>query len=254
MALTLPTSGSLCVPHRGPARLVAWALSYLLPAACAGCGARLGIDQRQGLCLDCWRALEPRPRPACARCAEPLPSPAPACPRCRRQPPPYDWAEAIWEYAPPARGAVLAFKYGHIPGLAAPLAEAALRLSGQRLARERPVLVPVPLHAVRQRQRGANAAEALARALAAPLGLRVARALERPHGATPQAGLGRQARQRNADASFRLARPEEVFGRRAVIVDDVLTTGATAGACARLLRGAGARDIGILALARARLE
>lgn len=247
----------LCRPHRGPARLGAWLLSHLLPAACAGCGARLRIDQRQGVCLACWRALEPRPRGTCARCAEPLAlaGPGPECERCRRRPPPWEWARAVWEYAGPARGAVLAFKYGEVPGLAAPLAEAAVAAAGDLLIAPRPVLVPVPLHRSRARERGLDAPRELAREIGRRLGLRSAAALERPPAAsTPQAGLGRAARLRNAERSFVLARPEDVFGRPAVLIDDVMTTGATATACARLLRGAGARALGVLVLARARLE
>ena len=246
----------LCVPKRGPARLGAWLLSYLLPAACAGCGERLGVDQRQGVCLACWRRLAPRPLAACGRCAEPRATACAECPRCRHRPPPFDWALALWEYGGPARGVVLAFKYGAVPGLARPLAHAALLAAGARLLeeRERPHLVPVPLHPSRLRQRGMNPALELARAIARRADLRVVSPLERPAASVPQAGLGRAARLHNAERSYALARPEEVFGRSVVLVDDVLTTGATATVCARLLRGAGARRVGVLALARARLD
>jgi ComF family protein len=247
---------ALCLPRRGPARLGAWLLSYLLPAACAGCNGRLGVDQRQGVCIDCWRSLVPHPLPACARCAEPQTAACSECPRCRQLPPPFDWALTVWEYGGPARGAVLAFKYGVIPGLARPLAQAALLAAGGRLTgeRKRPFLVPVPLHPSKLRERGMNPVHELAREIARRLDLRVVSPLERPARSTPQADLGRAARLVNAEQSFTLARPEDVLGRDLVLVDDVVTTGATATACARLLRGAGARRVGVLALARARLD
>ncbi len=246
----------LCSPHRGPARLGAWLLSHLLPAACAGCERRLGIDQRQGVCLACWGALEPRARAACDRCADSLPGAGggPECERCRRSPPAFDWARALWTYSGPARGALLAYKYGTLPGLARPFAQAASEVAGARLAQAGAALVPVPLQPAKRRERGLDAARELAGELARRLRLDVVRALERRPSSVPQTGLGRSARQRNAAHSYRLARPEGVFGRRVVLVDDVLTTGATAHACARLLRGAGAREVGVLVLARASLR
>ena len=259
-----PDPRPLCAPHRGPARLGAWFLSHILPALCAGCGEQLGVDQRQGICISCWSELERTlrflPRSACSRCAEPLSGSgskdlhgAPCCSRCLRAPPPHDWALALWVYSGAARGAVLAFKYGEIPGLAEPLAEAALRAAAERFAPGQ-ILIPVPLHPRRRRERGLNAAEELARAITRRSGIPMAQALERPLSLTPQSGLGRTERRRNAANSFRISRPEAVHGRPVVLVDDVLTTGSTAGVCARLLLGAGARSVGVLALARARLE
>src|SRR3989304_5440535 len=103
------------------------------------------------------------------------------------------------------------------------------RGAGERRAGESPVLLPVPLHPLRGRQRGGlNAAEALAREVGARLELGVSLAMERPRDNVPQSGLGRKARLENAERSFALSRPEEVFGSAVVLVDDVLTTGATA--------------------------
>ncbi|MEE9218366.1 MAG: ComF family protein [Acidobacteriota bacterium] len=161
---------------------------------------------------------------------------------------------AVWKYEGAARGAVRAFKYGRIPGLVRPLAQAVLALAGERLLVRRPILVPVPLHPRRVRERDFDAIQALTLRLGRQLGLRVARPLARPRKATPQTGLGTRARHRNAALSFRLTRPEQIFGRPVVLLDDVLTTGATAAACARLLLGGGAREVGVLALARARLD
>lgn len=260
---SLPAPRPLCAPRRGLTRLGPWILSHLLPAPCAGCANRLGIDQRQGVCLECWRRLDPRPRHACARCAEILPAGGGAllCRGCRRRPPPCVRAVALWEYEGAARGVVLAFKYGGLPGLARPLAEALLRTAGPIDGGPDAVLVPVPLHPRRLRQRGGHdSLLALAGEIAAlhteaaAVAPRVAACLERPWRDVPQAGLSRAERRRNAAESFILARPELVFGRRAILLDDVLTTGATAFACSRLLLDGGARQVHVLALARAGLQ
>jgi ComF family protein len=152
---------------------------------------------------------------------------------------------------------VLAFKYGRLPGLARPLAEALARLAEAIEAGPDAALVPVPLHPRRRRERGHDALAALAAELAALRGAggdscaRAAACLERPWRDAPQAGLSRAERLRNAADSFILARPEAVFGRGAILIDDVMTTGATAAVCSRLLLGGGAREVRVLALARA---
>jgi predicted amidophosphoribosyltransferase len=155
---------------------------------------------------------------------------------------------------------VLAFKYGGVPGLARPLAEALVRATGSIDGGKGAALVPVPLHPRRLRERGQNALLALAGEVAAAHeragggAPRVADCLERPWLDVPQAGLRRAERQRNAAESFAMARPELVFGLRAILLDDVLTTGATAFACSRLLLDGGAREVRIIALARASLN
>ena len=176
------------------------------------------------------------------------------CERCRRRPPGYHWARSVWTYEGPARGAVLALKYGGLPGLVRPLGQALLATASEQLGRLHPVLLPVPLHRVRLRQRGFDACDALARFVARRLRLTVSRAIERPRGTTPQVGLGILARRRNTANAFQLLWPEAIMGRNVVLIDDVLTTGATVGVCTQLLSDAGAREVGVLTLARARLK
>jgi ComF family protein len=113
------------------------------------------------------------------------------------------------------------------------------------------VLVPVPLHPRRLRQRGFNQSQLLARALGRLAGLPVADALARRVETATQTGLSAAARRRNVEGAFRAVRPAAVGGRVVVLVDDVLTTGATARACARALRDAGASAVRLLTLARA---
>jgi len=114
------------------------------------------------------------------------------------------------------------------------------------------VIVPVPLHPRRERERGFNQSWLLARRVAAAWRI-TARAdvLTRQVATPPQTALGAEARRLNVGGAFRVRRPELVAGRHVLLVDDIMTTGATAGACARTLREAGAAIVGVVTVARA---
>jgi ComF family protein len=155
---------------------------------------------------------------------------------------------AALAYAPPFDAIIQRFKYQGRPDLARGLAS---------LLRFAPIgpgdlVVPVPLHPKRLAERGYNQAALLAGALARPNGARVgARALTRMRDTPHQASLARAERLANVSAAFRARQPAAVRGRRVVLVDDVVTTGATAAACIRALRGAGADVCMVLAVAAA---
>ena len=181
-------------------------------------------------------------------------SPAP-CPGCLHHPPAFATARAAALYLPAAAGlnplaaAVHKLKYGgHRP-----VADA---LGGLLSARypfgADAILVPVPLHQARLRGRGFNQALLLARALARRRRLIVApRALRRTRLTRAQPGLGAAARRRNLAAAFTTRSPEAVAGKAVVLIDDVLTTGATADACARALLAAGAMRVDVYTAGRA---
>jgi ComF family protein len=115
----------------------------------------------------------------------------------------------------------------------------------------RALLVPVPLHVSRRRERGFDQAEWLARGLARRLGLEVMPGvLARLHATLPQGDPRVLSRQRNVEGAFSVVRPGRITGRRVVLVDDVFTSGATARTCARLLRSAGALEVAMLAACR----
>jgi ComF family protein len=170
------------------------------------------------------------------------------CGACVAAPPAFDWARAAGVYAGPLRDAVQRFKFGRRPALARPLAALVLEQCVAAVP-EGTVLVPVPLARERERERGFNQAallaERLAAALRAPLRTRW---LARTRATPPQTALNATERRVNVRGAF--VASTSTAGIDIVLVDDVLTTGATAAECTRALRAAGARSVGVLTVAR----
>ena len=229
-------------------------ISFLLmPGCCVLCGA--ASDLPQDLCGPC-RADLPWNRSCCARCALPLPIAAPRCGRCLASPPAFDGAHCAFRYAWPLDGLVTRFKFGADLAagrmLAALLAEdLARRRSGATLPAVDLVL-PVPLHEERLRERGFNQALELAVPLARALGIPLAaRAMQRLRPTPKQSGLTALRRRRNVRGAFHVL--ADVGGRHIALVDDVITTAATAQECTRALILAGAASVQAWAIARAPL-
>jgi ComF family protein len=225
----------------------------LLAPPCAACGAELAHPLRSPVCEGCWRAISQLTAPLCVRCGEPLAarrSAGPSCARCAHQPPAFAVARSAGHYDGSLRAIVHALKYGRQRLLAPPLARL-MREAGADLLASADAVVPVPLHPWRLWQRGFNQADDLARGLGAP----VWRVLARVRHGPPQAGLPAAQRHANVRAAFRIRRG--IFGRRdlrnrvVILVDDVMTTGATLDACALALKAAGVRNVLALTAARA---
>jgi ComF family protein len=162
----------------------------------------------------------------------------------------FDNAWAYGEYDGTLRKLIHLFKYGRVEPLAKPLG----MLLSQALPRNRQfdVIVPMPLHWSRQWRRGFNQSERLARVLSARTGLPlVTNAIRRRKSTPSQAGLTGAQRRTNVAGAFEVKRRHLIDGRCVLLVDDVLTTGATAGTCAAALRRAGAREVSVVTLARA---
>lgn len=236
-------------------RLLEAALDLLFPRDCALCGGPLPTGH---LCPDCRRALREAPtHPRCPRCGEEFPGldadPAAPCAACRAHPPAYRRALIALRYDDHARALIHTFKYHRGIHLAPDLA----RLLRATLRREVPdltfsALVPVPITRAKLRARGYNQADLLARTLARRLGLPCLRRLLVRHdtGIFSQTRLHRAERLANAREAYALApRAPSLTGLRLLLVDDVMTTGATAQACAEALASAGA-EVYLLALAR----
>jgi ComF family protein len=232
-------------------------LDLVFPAVCPVCAARSDDAAHRPFCGPCWTALPVGVGLGCVVCGEPFPGLAGVrpCDACRRAPPPFAFARAVAQYRDGMREAIHALKFGRRPVLATPLgrllANAGVHATPVPPAEWADALVPVPLHPARLAERGFNQAELLAAPCAADWRLPIlSRALVRTRPTLPQTDLDADARRANVRNAFRVARPAAVEGRRVLLIDDVLTTGATVGAAAQALRAAGAAAVGVLTLAR----
>jgi len=231
------------------ALLVEPVLAAVFPTRCPVCATWLDRPLRGPLCDPCWRSLPRHRSPACG-CGLPAPG-AMACVRCRRGHAPFAAGASFGPYEGGLRTLVHELKYHGRRRVAARLAEVLLaeEATGQLLV-PGSVLVPVPLHPLRRHERGFNQSELLARELARRSGLAVSDALVRRKDTTPQTGLSAAARRRNVAGAFAVRKRAAVAGRVVILVDDVLTTGATAMACGRALHEAGVDEVRLLTVAR----
>ncbi len=229
------------------------ALDLLLPRRCPPCGGALALGASDTLCGDCLAAMREAPRDGCPRCGLPSAPLAVPCGACWTRPPAFSSARALGPYRADEPPNVLARTIQHLKyrggrEVAAPLA--ALLATGYPFAPDA-LVTPVPLHRSRLRARGYNQALLLARGLARRRGLDLApRLLERTRPTEEHARLDAAARRRSVRGAFRVRSPELARGRVVVLVDDVLTTGATADACARVLLAAGARAVHVYTVGR----
>ncbi|MHC4844813.1 MAG: ComF family protein [Planctomycetota bacterium] len=227
--------------------------ALMLPGRCGACDRPTDGP----LCRACLGACAPPAGPCCASCGAAWTRArrdGEACGRCRRfgRPWSFEVAAAMWRYRGPARQIVHAFKYGGRQDALAPLGALLAgtpRASPLVHAGRRALVVPVPARKASRKRRGYDQAVGLALAFAQRARLPCdPRALRRRREEGPQAGRSRRARRRQAAAAFR-AVPYRVHGRRVVLLDDVLSTGATADAASRALLCAGALEVSVLTLA-----
>ncbi|HET7154335.1 MAG TPA: ComF family protein [Hyphomicrobiaceae bacterium] len=223
-----------------------------LPQLCASCREPVGDA---GLCAPCWAKLSFIAPPYCERLGIPFtydPGPGVLSMEAIADPPAYHRARAAVRYDEIARTLVHAFKYGDRLDLA-PTMGRWMANAGRALLQDADALVPVPLHWRRQWARRFNQSALLSEIVAQSSGARVSHgALKRVKATPQQVGLSQSARAQNVQGAFRVP-PEgkaEVAGRRLVLVDDVLTSGATLDACARALLRAGAAQVDALVFAR----
>jgi ComF family protein len=232
-------------------------IRVLLSPRCAGCAAPLPEPLRGPICRTCWQGVPLLVEPLCVRCGDPLASwraAHPLCARCRRRRPRFALARSAGLYDGPMREILHGFKYGGQRSLAGPLAALVVR-AGRDVLAGADAVVPVPLHPLRRIERGFNQADDLARCLRRP----VWRVLRRVRLGPPQASLPAARRHANVSTAFGLTpvwlAPSRwrraLAGTSVVLVDDVMTTGATLDACSRVLLAAGVRRVGALTVARA---
>lgn len=223
------------------------------PPICAHCRAATAAPD--GLCAACWSKLSFIARPFCERLGTPFAVDIGGrllSPEAIANPPAFDRARAVARFDEISRALIHRYKYGdqiHLAKTLAPMMSAA----GAELLAEADWLVPVPLHRIRLWTRRYNQAAILAQAIAARDGKPLLfDALTRRKHTAPQVGLTRAERAANLTGAFvvRADRKPTIEGRRILLVDDVLTTGATVGAAAKALRRAGAAGVDVLTFAR----
>lgn len=237
----------------GLSRLGRFLLDQLYPPNCLHCDAP--VARADALCPSCWRQLRPITAPLCPVLG--LPFEVPLGPEARSaeaiaNPPPFDRARSAYVYTDIARSIVSRLKYGDKPQLAGFCAQAMLTAAPDVFSNDC-VLVPVPLHRGRQWRRRYNQSTEICRALSALTGLETVPLLvERKRPTRQQVGLSAEQRARNVAGAFKVRAEiaENFAGCRVVIVDDVITTGATIYALARCLRRAGFEHIDVISFAR----
>jgi len=234
--------------------------SVFFPAPCRLCGELLDTAARIPICRTCLASLRPLSGPSCGRCGRPFASSVavevenlPLCHMCRRGLYDFDFARSYGAYTEAMAGAIMLLKYHGVTPLAAWFA-AGLRetLNRHREICAADVVVPVPAHALRLRERGYNHAELIAKPLARSLGLPcrsylLVRSRPRPD----KLRLTVRERWRSVRGVYTIRQGLRVDNLRFLLVDDVLTTGATLDACSRALRKAGAAKVVALTVARA---
>ena len=224
----------------------------VLPPRCLACGEM--VDEPDALCGRCWAGITFFAPPWCVGCGLPFPHPMgedALCGACARERRSWDRARAVLRYDKNSRRLVLGLKHGDRTHLAGAFGRWMHR-AGKEVLAGADLLVPVPLHWTRLFQRRYNQAALLAQAVRAAGGPEVAADwLVRRRRTPTQGHLGPAARDRNVRGAFAMRARRSVAGKRVVIVDDVLTTGATVAECARVLKRAGATSVGVLTLARA---
>lgn len=233
-------------------------LDVILPPHCLSCGVI--VDEPGSLCPECWDKVTFLGPPLCGHCGMPFEfdvGEQALCAACIRRPPIYERARAVLNYDDASRDLILGFKHADRTE-AAPAFGRWLARAGGELIAEADIIAPVPLHWARLWRRRYNQSALLAQALA-----RTTRAggrhlpvipdlLVRHRRTPPQGGLGAAGRARNVRGAFRINAKFQarVRGARVLLVDDVLTTGATVEACARVLLRSGAGAVDVLTLAR----
>ena len=224
-----------------------WALDFALPPRCAGCGAIVG--EVHSFCLDCWKSIEFLGNSGCETCGTPLQATEQrTCGACLARPPRIVRTRAAVTYDDLSRSLAIRLKYGRKVAIARTMARYMAPLVGEGEDR---MLVPVPLHRTRIWGRGFNQSALIASELSRRLGIAANPvALRRVRRTPPLKGMSPLQRRKTVAGAFLVRDKQAIAGKTIILVDDVLTTGSTAEACARALKRGGATRVELVSWAR----
>ena len=230
-------------------------LRLIYPAYCASCQMPLGIEEKY-LCPACFLKIVEIPSPHCLRCATPLPPFGPhktLCQNCHSERPYYDRGYALVHYEEPVKTIFHQVKFQSKVWLLEVFSNLVRNSLSSLEMNDYDALVPIPLERSREHKRTFNQAEVVARMLAQNHNQRAPRVfhlLKKKRKTVPQSQLRRSERLRNLEGAFSVRRRSAVKGMRLLLVDDIVTTGATINECARMLKQEGAEQVDFFTIAR----
>lgn len=229
------------------------------PSFCKLCSRLLVQDKENGICSSCLQKIKPASSSCCIRCGRFFPSDVAShiCIRCLEKEPPFSVHRSCGVYREILRDIILIFKYHGYRSLGKPLALFCLAVLGEenRLWTDLDMIIPIPLHSKRKRQRGFNQARILAKTIAKEKKLVMeCRSVIRIKYGPPQSTLDARKRALNLRGAFRVKKKKLIQHKKILLVDDVFTTGATLNEISRTLHKAGAEEIRALSIAQPQLH
>ncbi len=238
--------------HVGRKNMLNNFLNILFPETCPVCQGPAKEHAIAPICAHCWQAVSPYEGPACARCGKPLVSDvSTTCGECLQDEPAFTSAWSFGLYEGALKKAINLLKYHNVKRLSKPLSDIIIPVKTPAVD----AVVPVPLYEKRLRQREYNQSALLAKYLAESLGVAVMlNCLVKVRDTVPQVGLRSRERRRNLKNAFIVKQRELVEGKNIMLVDDVVTTGATVRECSRVLKKAGVENIYVVTLAHGMVD
>lgn len=234
-----------------PRHIARGTLDFILPPRCVSCGKRI-VDPG-ALCNICFSELDFITEPNCICCGLPFEFAVEGeshCGACLQEPPAYSWARAALRYDDISSHLILSLKHSKKLENAPTIARMMMQVIASK-ASNIDLFVPVPLHRHRLFSRRFNQSALLAQHLSEQMAIPCeVTALNRIKPTPPQVGLSRTQRRKNMQGAFQVKQSAAIYDKNIVLIDDVFTTGATASACVKVLKKAGAKSVGIVTLAR----
>jgi ComF family protein len=232
-------------------KIFSYLLDLIYPPRCIFCRNIISIDKPRGICTECNKELPFVVQPMCEKCGKPLKDSAHAvyCHDCFKQSHEYDQSWAVFVYEGIVRQTIYRFKYGDHPEYAKYLGIFMAKQLQQLAKCQADLIIPVPIHHTRKKQRGYNQAEKLVKVISYETHIPYdSSVLLRIKETKPQSGLSPKQRKNNLKKAFGISDDSKIKQKKILLVDDIYTTGSTADCCSRLLKQKGAKEVYVLSL------